>query len=296
MQFRWVLPGRASAVQPSSSTSGDALLSPPFPPDPPDQTSPLSLHLFPPLTSTPPPSHSEIRRSHLSNSPIDIVMSPALGSPPSAAIAGTTTQFGSLAEIDSLLTVPATGNPNPLSSSSPTTGSQTPHPNLHCSLAEPNSNNLKTIQPNLSPPLLSNHASSSYALSNQQSPSPPINTFTSNSQPKTSISLPLHLIKPLPTSPSAFKTPSFAPSLANNPLHATAESPSDKPTKPSLKRICSSPTLSPPALPKISYQSSKHPPSVPFPEVSTIQYLKNPPFRAPPPPPPLHKKPFFATT
>ncbi|KAF3565796.1 hypothetical protein DY000_02012058 [Brassica cretica] len=99
MQNRWVLPSRASAVQPSSSTSGDALLPPPFPPDPPDPSSPLSPHLFPPLASTPPPSSSEIRRSRLSNSPLDTVMAQALDSSPALAISETTTQFGSLAGI-----------------------------------------------------------------------------------------------------------------------------------------------------------------------------------------------------
>ncbi|CAF2045344.1 BnaA09g54500D [Brassica napus] len=34
MQNRWALSGCASAVQPSSSTSGDSLLPPPFPSDP----------------------------------------------------------------------------------------------------------------------------------------------------------------------------------------------------------------------------------------------------------------------
>ncbi|KAJ4906795.1 Uncharacterized protein Rs2_10453 [Raphanus sativus] len=72
----------------------------------------------------------------------------------------------------------------------------------------------------------------------------------------------------LPTSPSAFKTPSFVktPSLK---YPTPTESPLDKPQKPSLKRTRSSPTFSPPAPPKISYQSSNPAPS--FPE----HYLSN---------------------
>lgn len=114
MQSRWVLSGRASAAQPSSSTSGDALLPPLFPPDPPDPASPLSPHLFPPLASFLPLTRSELCRSHLSNSPIDTPMAQAQDSPSASAIVETSTQFGSLAEIRSILTVPATGNPNPL--------------------------------------------------------------------------------------------------------------------------------------------------------------------------------------
>ncbi|KAF3536349.1 hypothetical protein F2Q69_00024259 [Brassica cretica] len=88
MHNRWALFGRVSAVQLSSSTSGDALLPPPFPRDPPDPSSPLSPHLFPPLLSTPPVSRSEIRRSHLTHSISDIPMTqgttvPATGNPKS---------------------------------------------------------------------------------------------------------------------------------------------------------------------------------------------------------------------
>ncbi|KAF2539345.1 hypothetical protein F2Q68_00019278 [Brassica cretica] len=146
MQNRWVLPGRASTVQPSSSTSGDALLPPPFPPDPPDPSSPLSPHLFPPLASTPPPSRSEIRRSSLSNSPLDIVMAQALDSSPALAISETTTQFGSLAEIASTLTIPATGNPSS-NSHSPTTSSSPHQEQLSPSLVEPTSTILKILPP-----------------------------------------------------------------------------------------------------------------------------------------------------
>ncbi|XP_056857638.1 uncharacterized protein LOC130506964, partial [Raphanus sativus] len=82
----------------------------------------------------------------------------------------------------------------------------------------------------------------------------------------------------LPTSPTAFKTPSFIPpSALKHPFTAT-ESLSDKPHKPSLKRTRSSPTFSPPEPPKISYQSSKPSLSLPFPEVGTLNYLKTAPF------------------
>nr|VDD63235.1 unnamed protein product [Brassica oleracea] len=68
----------------------------------------------------------------------------------------------------------------------------------------------------------------------------------------------------LPTSPSAFKIPSFAPPSALKFPVSTTESRSDKPLKPSLKRTRSSPTFSPPAPPKISYQSTKPAFSLPF--------------------------------
>lgn len=110
MQNRWALPGRVSAVQPSSSTSGDALLPPSFPPDPPDPSSPLSPHLFPPLASTPLLTRSEIRRSHLTPPITDTPMTQALDSSPGAAH-GSPTQFGSLSQIEIQITVPATENP-----------------------------------------------------------------------------------------------------------------------------------------------------------------------------------------
>lgn len=110
MQNRWALPGRVSAVQPSSSTSGDALLPPSFPPDPPDPSSPLSPHLFPPLASTPLLTRSEIRRSHLTPPITDTPMTQALDSSPGAAH-GSPTQFGSLSQIEIQTTVPATENP-----------------------------------------------------------------------------------------------------------------------------------------------------------------------------------------
>ncbi|XP_056841874.1 uncharacterized protein LOC130495007 [Raphanus sativus] len=165
MQSRWVLPGRASAVQPSSSTSGDA---PPRPPDPPDPNSPLSPLLFPPLAASPPPSRSELRRSHLTSSPVDTVMASALGSPPASVISTTTTQFGSFAEIESTLTVPlATGNPNSLPIISTSSSLNT----LNHSSPTPTDQNsrFKTIPPNQNSPLLSNPAA------NNPNPPLPIN-------------------------------------------------------------------------------------------------------------------------
>ncbi|KAF3551883.1 hypothetical protein DY000_02000458 [Brassica cretica] len=92
MQTRWALSGRASAVQPASSTSGEALLPPPFPPDPPDPLSPLSPHLFPPLDSTPPLTRSQTRRSHLTATHVDTVMTQAQHPTTASAISQATTQ------------------------------------------------------------------------------------------------------------------------------------------------------------------------------------------------------------
>ncbi|CAN7046797.1 unnamed protein product [Brassica oleracea var. botrytis] len=134
----------------------------------------FSPHLFPPLASTPPPSRSEIRRSRLSNSPLDIVMAQALDSSPALAISETTTQFGSLAEIASTLTIPATGNPSS-NSHSPTTSSSHQE-QLSPSLVEPTSTILKILPAkhlrlNPSP---SNTSTSNHTSTSQPSKFPPI--------------------------------------------------------------------------------------------------------------------------
>lgn len=117
------------------------------------------------------------------------------------------------------------------------------------------------------------------AKSKQYVPKSTIPPVTAVQIPPTSQSL------SLPTSPSAFKTPSFVktPSLK---YPTPIESPLDKPQKPSLKISRSSPTFSPPAPPKISYQSSNPAPS--FHEVGTLQYLESSPFI-----PPSLKNPFL---
>ncbi|CAF2152765.1 unnamed protein product, partial [Brassica napus] len=62
----------------------------------------------------------------------------------------------------------------------------------------------------------------------------------------------------LPSSPTAGKTSHFVltPNHNHKSFHPPTQSPSDKPQKPSLKRSRSSPTFSPPAPPKITFQSS----------------------------------------
>ncbi|KAF2579134.1 hypothetical protein F2Q68_00000345 [Brassica cretica] len=207
MQTRWALSGRASAVQPASSTSGEALLPPPFPPDPPDPLSPLSPHLFPPLDSTPPLTRSQTRRSHLTATHVDTVMTQAQHPTTASAISQATTQFGSLAEIESILTVPATGNPKTLSSSS----ISSPSPSLEkLILPEPNSTNFKILQPNHNSPLLSNSASTSLTPSDHAPPPPPVRSTIPNSQP--------HTVHPHPNPPPIFQpqpqTHNAAPTLA----------------------------------------------------------------------------------
>ena len=166
MQNRWALPGHASAVQPSSSTSGEALLPPPFPPDPPDPSSPLSPLLCPPIASTPPLTRSELRRSHLFPPLSDTVMTPAQDLSAARAISEKTTQFGSLAEIESQTTIPATGNPNLF----PSFASQNfpdffpPNQLFNFTSAPPVATNVLAFQPNHNSPLLSNPASQSPAI------------------------------------------------------------------------------------------------------------------------------------
>lgn len=193
-------------MQPSSSTSGDALLPPPLP-------SPLTRlihpplfpppHLFPPLASTPPPSRSEIRRSRLSNSPLDTVMAQALDSSPALAISETTTQFDSLAEIASTLTIPATENPSS-NSHSPTTSSSPHQEQLSPSLVEPTSTILKILPPkhlrlNPSP---SNTSTSNHASTSQPSKIPPI-----ISDPKTLPQVPSLPSLPPPTQTASLPNP-----------------------------------------------------------------------------------------
>ncbi|KAH0942943.1 hypothetical protein HID58_002580, partial [Brassica napus] len=243
MQNRWALPGHASAVQPSSSTSGEALLPPPFPPDPPDPSSPLSPLLCPPIASTPPLTRSELRRSHLFPPLSDTVMTPAQDLSAAGAISEKTTQFGSLAEIESQTTIPATGNPNLF----PSFASQNfpdffpPNQLFNFTSAPPVATNVLAFQPNHNSPLLSNPA------------------------------------------PTVGKTSHFVltPNHNHKSFHPPTQSPSDKPQKPSLKRSRSSPTFSPPAPPKITFQSSNPPQISLFPDIATLKYLENSPFIGP---------------
>lgn len=51
MQNAWLIPGRVFDLKPPSVTADKTSPPPPVPPDPPDSSSPLSPHLFPPLSS-----------------------------------------------------------------------------------------------------------------------------------------------------------------------------------------------------------------------------------------------------
>ncbi|KAJ4905078.1 hypothetical protein Rs2_19029 [Raphanus sativus] len=75
--------------------------------------SPLTPRIqpLPSLAATPPKSRAELRRSHLSPSSSDTVMTQADVSTNDVVIPEATTQFGSLAEIETLTTVPATVKP-----------------------------------------------------------------------------------------------------------------------------------------------------------------------------------------
>ncbi|CAN7094104.1 unnamed protein product, partial [Brassica rapa subsp. narinosa] len=115
------------------------------------------------------------------------------------SISTTTTQFGSLAELKSLLTVPSTGNPNPLnpfltSSSSLLQEHRVPSP------IETSSNSLKTIHLNHNSPLISNQASKNPALTTNPSPTLPLLPQT-NPPPSITLLLPQ---QPLPLSQKNF--------------------------------------------------------------------------------------------
>lgn len=206
MQSRWTLPGRSSAVQPPSSTSGDALLPPPFPPDPPDPTLPLSPHLFPPLASTLPPTKSERRRTHHTISPSDTEMTLAQGSPPTLAVTGapSSTSIGPFAETTVSTTAPATGNPNPTFLSTSTSGLVTPPVTGNPLDPAQFPPNVRTIQPNHNSPLFSNRASSSSALPPTLSPPASL----PSPQPQSSHDLPAD-----PPLPPKTPTPTLVESL-----------------------------------------------------------------------------------
>ncbi|WZY70006.1 hypothetical protein YC2023_002246 [Brassica napus] len=189
-----------------------------------------------------------------------------------SAISQATTQFGSLAEIESILTVPATGNPKTLSSSSTTNPSPSLE-KLNLPYSEPNPTNFKILQPNHNSPLLSNNSAIKTPTKSVKTkqyvvkkPFPPITV-----EPLLST----HTVS-LPTSPSAFNTPSFVPMPNQKIFPSTAHISSDKPQKPSLKRTRSSPTISPTAPPKIIYQSSKPSPDLSFPVIGTLRHHVSP--------------------
>ncbi|WZZ32418.1 hypothetical protein YC2023_015819 [Brassica napus] len=85
----------------------------------------------------------------------------------------------------------------------------------------------------------------------------------------------------LPSSPLAQKTPCKALLSTPNANQLTTYSLSEKIEKPSLKRSRSSPTLSPPSHPKISFQSSNPSHSSLFPEIGTLQYISDSSFIGP---------------
>ncbi|CAN7043478.1 unnamed protein product [Brassica oleracea var. botrytis] len=92
----------------------------------------------------------------------------------------------------------------------------------------------------------------------------------------------------LPSSPLAQKTLCKALLSTPNANQLTTNSLSEKIEKPSLKRSCSSPTLSPPPHPKISFQSSNPSHSSLFPEIGTLQYISDSSFIGP-----ILKNPFL---
>ncbi|KAH0904089.1 hypothetical protein HID58_043592, partial [Brassica napus] len=236
-----------------------ALLPPPFPPDPPDPSPAFSPHLFPPLASTLPTSRSEIRRSHLSPSLSDTVMTQASDSSPTVVISETTTQLGGLAEIEFQITIPATENPTPFVTSE-TSNSSHSLEQLHLASTISDSNNLKIIISKHNSPLITNRASQNHALAVSTKSThplaecvapptcspipitlqPPLKKTIPPTPPHTLPTVPPFDSLSLPSSPLAPKSPLFAPSHAttfkSNSSTTTTKSPSNKPQKPSLKR------------------------------------------------------------
>ena len=127
------------------------------PPDPPDPSSSLSPVQFPPLSSTPPKSRSELRRSHLSLTLVDSTKPLTTSPPTKATLPELAPRFGSFTEIESQITIPATGNPCSLVATQ--TASLSSMEELPPITTDPTSNPLKVLLPNHNSPLITNRAS-----------------------------------------------------------------------------------------------------------------------------------------
>ncbi|KAG5394093.1 hypothetical protein IGI04_024056 [Brassica rapa subsp. trilocularis] len=200
MQNRWALTGHASAAKPPSPTSGNTNLPPPHPPDPPDPSSSLSPVQFPPLSSTPPKSRSELRRSHLTLALGDSTKSLTTSPPTKASLPELAPRFGSFTEIESQITIPATGNPCSL------VATHTTHPT---------SNPLKVLLPKHNSPLITNRASLYTQTSNHKLP---VHSPVQNPDLPTNSNLPSNSLPSIvtPNLPPIFQSPPVAalPTLA----------------------------------------------------------------------------------
>ncbi|KAH0918236.1 hypothetical protein HID58_025896 [Brassica napus] len=193
MQNRWALTGHASAAKPPSPTSGNTNLPPPHPPDPPDPTSSLSPVQFPPLSSTPPKSRSELRRSHLTLALGDSTKSLTTSPPTKASLPELAPRFGSFTEIESQITIPATGNPCSLVATQTESHLLPPPLQFYLLLLPPQIPSHYPLAPLLLNPL--------YFLNLRPSshPFPPWIVLLTNHQ-----SLPLNVVDLLPPSPLLF--------------------------------------------------------------------------------------------
>ncbi|KAF3517649.1 hypothetical protein DY000_02062903 [Brassica cretica] len=110
MHSRWAILGRAPVVEPASPASSEALLPPPAPRDPPDQSSTLSPIQFPPLSASTPKLSRSARRNLSPTT--DVIMtqsSPGSSEKQIIFFAGSQPQSGSVN------TILSTGNPNSVS-------------------------------------------------------------------------------------------------------------------------------------------------------------------------------------
>ncbi|CAN7058142.1 unnamed protein product [Brassica rapa subsp. trilocularis] len=183
------------------------------PPDPPDSTSSLSPVQFPPLSSTPPKSRSELRRSHLTLALGDSTKSLTTSPPTKASLPELAPRFGSFTEIESQITIPATGNPCSLVATQTESLSSMEEPPTITT--HPTSNPLKVLLPNHNSPLITNRASLYTQTSNHKLP---VHSPVQNPDLPTNSNLPSNSLPSIvtPNLPPIFQSPPVAalPTLA----------------------------------------------------------------------------------
>ncbi|KAF3517073.1 hypothetical protein DY000_02062952 [Brassica cretica] len=291
MQTVWNVPGRASGVNPSVFASGEP--PPTLPPDPPDPTSPLSPVNFPTLTETTTNTvlygssrkgtRKESRSSHLTASSTD-----------KRKVASTSSETTSM-EIELETQTLSTNATIPESRSETATVQST---NSETNLIQ----NLTIIPPKNSSPIQTNKASSATLPSFPPPLLPP--PVPVNSKPVSSTSglaekpaqnqtlVEVDLTVPLPpvveferengevvevlvhypwVPPTCSHCQELAsltvppnPQTSSTHLHLSSFSSPDPPPRPSLKRSCSSPTLSSPTSSEPTPFSDKQNPFLPL--------------------------------
>lgn len=212
MQSVWNVPGKASALNPPSFTSGEPDPPPPIPPDPPDPSSPLSPVQFPPLSSaqltgSKPFSSQKVGFKSWKNSSTAV----ASGSRPVHSESTSTTA------------VPVTQTTDVKTSKVTISDSKKPRSTVSTTVqnqaSEKNSQNFLTFPPKSSSPILTNKASSSSAPQTVLDQNPSLNPNPSSNP--TSPRLPPLAAEPvpsLPAQPSVTSDPILPPPLLPPPI------------------------------------------------------------------------------